>query len=70
MPDNADQLSHVERLIQLKLFIALDSESEDQYYPALPSGKQTALQVYQHAQGTEQYKAQVVRFNVGKRQFS
>ncbi len=67
-PEGVDHLSKIEQLGRLKFFIAIDTQGDDQAYPALPSGKKTAIQVYQHEQGSYRYKAQVVRFNLGNGQ--
>lgn len=66
VPDNAEQLSRIQRLTRLKFFVAIETEG-DLALPALPSGQQTALQVYDHQQGSERYRTQIVRFQLGRR---
>ncbi len=66
VPDHAEQLSRIQLLRRLKFFVAIETAG-DLALPALPSGQQTALQVYAHQQGSERYRTQVVRFQVGRR---
>ncbi|MGF1575419.1 MAG: hypothetical protein ACFCU9_05665 [Cyanophyceae cyanobacterium] len=65
-PENAQQLTRLQLLARLKFFVAIETEA-DLDRPALPSGQQAAIQVYSHHQGSESYRTQVVRFQVGKR---
>ncbi len=66
VPENAEQLPRIQRLRRLKFFVAIETAG-DLALPALPSGQQSALQVYAHQQGSERYRTQVVRFQVGQR---
>ncbi|MDX2271501.1 MAG: hypothetical protein NW237_06060 [Cyanobacteriota bacterium] len=67
MPAEADHLTRLEVLTRLKFFVAIETEGAGQPLPALTSGRTSAIQVYQHMQGDEQYKAEIVRFQVGQR---
>ncbi|MFQ3614646.1 MAG: hypothetical protein SNJ68_13175 [Cyanobacteriota bacterium] len=65
VPEETEHLSKLEALLRLKFFIALEAETPEKPLPALPSGQGSAIQVYRHAEGTEHYKTEVIRFAVG-----
>lgn len=67
IPEDADQLSRLEVLTRLKFFVALEAESPSKALPAPRRGHKTDIQVYRHAQGEENYRAEVVRFNLNGR---
>lgn len=62
-----ESITGLRRITQYKFFIAVETDGAKRALPALSSGRQTGIQVYQHNQGEENYKAQIVRFNVGSR---
>jgi hypothetical protein len=67
IPEQVSHLSKIELLTQLKFFISLETEGSGTPLPALQSGRQTGIQIYRHAQGETQYRAQIVRFNLGQK---
>ncbi|MEM6445929.1 MAG: hypothetical protein AAFY57_11215 [Cyanobacteria bacterium J06642_2] len=70
VPSNADRLSKLELLTRLKFFVAIEGNVEPQ--KALPAARDTAvkLQVYQHREGQSAYRAEVLRWKLGKKQRS
>ena len=70
-PDESESASGLRRITRYKFFIAVETDGTRRALPAATaSGRQTGIQVYQHSQGQENYKAQIVRFNVGSRRRS
>lgn len=70
VPSNADRLSKFELLTRLKFFVAIEGEAEPQ--KALPAARDTAvkLQVYEHQEGQSAYRAEVLRWKLGRKRRS
>ncbi|MEO0854224.1 MAG: hypothetical protein AAFY15_12090 [Cyanobacteria bacterium J06648_11] len=67
VPSHAARLSRLELLARLKFFVAIEGDSEPQ--KALPAARDTAvkMQIYEHQEGKSAYRAEVVRFKLGKK---
>jgi hypothetical protein len=66
VPTNAETLSKVQVLTRLKFFVALEGDTSPTQRKALPGSTSVGLQVYQHQDGETTYKAEVVRWRLGK----
>ena len=68
VPEGSERMSLLELATKLKFFVALEGEEERQELKALPAGStSTGLQIYSHEEGDTRYKAEVMRWKLGKR---
>ena len=68
VPENADSMSVLEKISKLKFFVAIEGEDIQPSQKALPAGTtSTGLQIYSHEEGDTRYKAEVMRWRLGKR---
>ncbi|WP_017327879.1 hypothetical protein [Synechococcus sp. PCC 7336] len=67
VPEDSQSMSVVELLAKLKFFVALEGEEPQTERKALPGSSSVGLQVYEHQDGKTRYKAEVMRWKLGKR---
>ncbi|MGK7907694.1 MAG: hypothetical protein AB4040_10775 [Synechococcus sp.] len=66
VPEDSKSMSMLELVAKLKFFVALEGEEPDPEQKLLPGSTSVGLQVYEHGDGDTKYKAEVMRWKLGK----
>ena len=66
VPENSKSMSMLELATKLKFFVALEGEEPHAEQKLLPGSTSVGLQVYEHGDGETKYKAEVMRWKLGK----